>query len=84
MSQNHLLPILWERMGIVSNECSPLTNCRFVYLEEASYIKAQIIHTASPVAQLHVSVTGDLFCCKVRTCSTFIGIAELPSLFSDL
>ena len=52
----------------------------FVYLEEASYVKAQIIHTAGPVAQLHVSVVGDLFCCKVRTCSTFVGITELPPL----
>ena len=67
-------------MGVASNECLPLTNCRFVYLEEASYVKAQIIHTAGPVAQLHVSVAGDLFCCKVRTCSTFIGITELPPL----
>ena len=67
-------------MGGASNGCSPLTNCRFVYLEEASYIKAQIIHTTDPVAQLHVSVAGDLFCCKVRTCSTFICITELPPL----
>ena len=51
-----------------------------MYLEEASYVKAQIIHTADPVAQLHVSVVGDLFCCKVRTCSTFIDITELPPL----
>ena len=49
-----------------------------VYLEEASYVKAQNIRTVGPVAQLHVSVAGDLFCCKVRTCSTFIGITELP------
>ena len=67
-------------MGVASNECLPLTNCRFVYLEEASYVKAQNIRTAGPVAQLHVSVAGDLFCCKVRTCSTFIGITELPPL----
>ena len=42
------------------------------YLKEVSYIKAHIIHTAGPVAQLHVctcihvSVAGDLFWCKVR------------------
>ena len=51
-----------------------------MYLKEASYIKAQIIHTGGPVAQLHDSVAGDLFCCKVRTCSTFISITELPPL----
>ena len=79
MNQNHLL---WAWMGVASNRCSPLMNCRFMYLKEASYIKAQIIHTAGPVAQLHVSVAGDLFCCKVRICSTFtcIGITELPPL----
>ena len=65
-------------MGVASNA---LTYCRFVYLEEASYVEAQIIHiTAGPVAQLHVSVAGDLFYCKVRTCSIFIGITELPPL----
>ena len=51
-----------------------------MYLEEASYIKAQNIRTAGPVAKLHVSVAGDLFCCKVRIRSTFIGITELPPL----
>ena len=55
-------------------------NCHFVYLEEASYVKAHIIHTAGPVTQLHVSVAGDLVWCKVRTCSTFIGNTELPPL----
>ena len=64
-------------MGVASNA---LTNCCFVYLEEACYVKAQIIHTAGPVAQLHVSVAGNLFCCKVRTYSSFIGITELPPL----
>ena len=67
-------------MGVASNGCSPLTKYCLVYLEEVSYIKAQIIHTADPVAQLHVSVAGDLVCCKVGTYSTFIGIMELPPL----
>ena len=60
-SQNHLLAILWARMGVASNGCSPLTNRPFVYLEEASYVKAHIIHTAGPLAQLHVGVAGELF-----------------------
>ena len=45
-----------------------------MYLKEVSYIKGHYIHTAGPVAQLHVctctcihvSVAGDLFWCKVR------------------
>ena len=52
-------------MGVASNGCSPLTidtlvsmpltNYRFVYLKETSYVEHQIIHTAAgPVAQLHV------------------------------
>ena len=48
-------------MGVAGNGCSPLTNHPFVYLEETSYVKAHIIHTAGPVAQLHVSVAGELF-----------------------
>ena len=78
-SQNHLLPILWAWVGVARNGCSPLMNCRFVYLEEASYVKAQIIHTVGPVTQLHVSVADDLFCCKVRT-QHINGITELPPL----
>ena len=38
------------------------------------------IHRASSVTQLHVCVADDLFWCKVRTCSTFIDLTELPSL----
>ena len=64
----HLLAIII--MG-VARKSPLLTKCCFMYVENASYVKAHIINTAGPIAQLHVSA---LFWCKVRACKTFIGI----------
>ena len=55
-SQNHLLATLWVWMSITSIAYSPLMNCRFVYLEEASYVKVHTIHLAEALLHSYMLV----------------------------